>query len=380
MKSLRIIRMWWVGIVLAVTAHSSFAMLRILFSPDVASWEATHIVVVKTTAIDGAFEVVESWKGGLSAGSRVLIPELIPPVNGIPISAYPRWSPDDRSGILEQIPRQPVGSQLVLFLKRKEASEAKSETRNPDWSGWSRTHDPDSMKIAAVWIDSDKTYSFQQQGSTLSPLVLSIRGKISEKEGQHFVAESKEDLKRDVAETLQIQKDEEAAISVTSGRKRALQLKPYANSKIFPARLLALEELGKAGPEAVGTIGEMLDDPTYSEQASELVQVLVNAGGTAVGAELNRRLKNDLAFWSSTCPSLSQNWWNQDPTPSSPLRNRYAQTYSLVYALTQVRYPGALNIAIKLRDLWLAHPQLASVGANQITEACDKLIAELQSH
>lgn len=379
MNSLWIIRMWWVGIVLAVATHSSFAMLRILFSLDFASWAATHIVVVKTTAIDGTFEVLESWKGDLAVGSRVLLPELIPPANGIPISAYPKWSPDDRSGVLEQIPRQPVGSQLVLFLKRKEVPAAKGLTRKPAWSGWSGSHGPDSMKIAAVWIEGDRTYSFDGQGSISSPLVLSVRGKIS-KEGQRFVAESKEDLKREVAEVLQIQKDEEAAIAVTNGRERALRLEPYANSKMIPARLLALEELGKAGPEAVSTIGEMLDDPAYSEQASELVNAMVKAGGTAVGVELNRRLEKDLAFWSSTGPTLSQNWWNQDPTPSSPLRNRYAQTYSLVCGLAQVGYPGALNTAIKLRDLWRALPQLASVGDNQMAEECDKLIAELQSH
>lgn len=379
MTSLRIIRMWWVGIVFALATHSSFAMLRILFSPDRASWAATHIVVVETTAIDGTFEVVESWKGDLSVGSRVLIPELIPPANGIPISAYPKWSPDDRSGVSEQIPRQPVGSQLVLFLKRNEARATKGETTSPDWSGWSPGRDPDSMKIAAVWIDGDRTYSFDLQRSTSSPLVLSVRGKIS-KESQSFVAESEEDLKREVAAVLQIQKDEEAAIAVKDGRERALRLKPYANSKIFPARQVALEELGKAGPEAVGTIGEMLDDPAYSEQASELVNAMVKAGGTEVGAELNRRLERDLAFWSSTGPSLSQNWWNQDATPSSPLRNRYGQTYYLVYGLTQVRYAGALNTAIKLRDLWRTLPQLASVGNNQMTEECDKLIAQLQSH
>jgi hypothetical protein len=372
--------MWWV-IVLAVATHSAYARLTKTFEVTRASWASSHIVVVETTPIDGAFEVVESWKGDLAVGSRVVIPELVPPANAIPISAYPKWSPDDPSGVLEQIPKQPVGSQLVLFLKRKEVPAAKGETRNPDWSGWSGSDGPDSMKIAAVWINGDRTYSFQQQAFISSPLVLSVGGKFKlSKEDQRFVAESEEDLKRGVAEVLQVQKDEEAAITVTNGRERALRLKPYANSKMIPARLLAIEELGKAGPAAVSTIGEMLDDPAYSEQASELVNAMVKAGGKAVGAELNRRLEQDLAFWSSTGPSLSQNWWNQDPTPSSPLRNRYGQTYSLVYGLTQVGYPGALNTAIRLRDLWRALPQFASIGDNQMAEECDKLIAELQTN
>jgi hypothetical protein len=234
------------------------------------------------------------------------------------------------------------------------------------------------MKIAAVWIDGDRTYFFQQQGFTFSPLVLSVGGKF--KEGQRFVAESEEDLKRGVGEVLQVQKEMEAAVAETNGRERALRLKPYANSKIVPARLLALEELGKSGPAAVSTIGEMLDDPAYSQQASELVNAMVKAGGKAVGTELNRRLEKDLAFWSSTGPSLSQNWWNADPTPSSPLRNRYGQTYSLVYGPTQVGYPGALNTAIKLRDPWRTLPQFASFGHNQMAEECDKLIVDLQTN
>ena len=378
MKSLRILQKWWVGILLAVATPSSFGMLRMEFSPDPAAWRATHIVVVETTASDGTFEVVESWKGDLSVGARVFIPELIPPANGAPISAYPKRWWDDPNQILQQIPKQPLGSQLILFLKRKEVPATDGPTRNPAWSSWNPS-DPDPMKLAAIWIEADKTYSFQVQGMTSSPLTLAVHGKIS-KDGQHFEPESKEDLKREVAEVLQVQKDEEAVIAVTNGRERALRLKPFANSEIYSARMFALEQLGNAGPEAVGTISAMLDDPAYSGGFSELVNAMVKAGGPAAGPELNRRLEKDLEFWSSNGPSLSENWWNQDPTASSPLRNRYAQTYSLIYGLEQVGYPGALNTATKLRDLWRAVPQLAPGGNDQVVEECDKLIAELLNH
>jgi hypothetical protein len=114
MNYARVFRMWWVVIALAVATHSACAKLTMSFEVARASWTASHIVVVETTPIDGIFEVVESWKGDLAVGSRVVIPELIPPANAIPISAYPKWSPNDRSGVLEQIPKQPVGSQLVV--------------------------------------------------------------------------------------------------------------------------------------------------------------------------------------------------------------------------------------------------------------------------
>jgi hypothetical protein len=172
-----------------------------------------------------------------------------------------------------------------------------------------------------------------------------------------------------------------AILAEKDGRARALRLKPYVESKIIPARLFAVEELGKSGPSAVGTIEEMLDDPGYSERASELVDAMVKAGGKAVGDELNRRLERDLAFWVRTGPSLSRGWWNEDPTPSSPLRNRYVQTYRLVYGLEQTGYPGALSTAIKLRDLWRSLPQLDDPsGLSQMVVECDKLIAQLRSN
>jgi hypothetical protein len=346
-----------------------------------ASWQATHIVVVKTTAIDGTFEVLESWKGDLPVGSHVVIPELIPAVNAVPISAYPKGRTlGDQGGVGEQVPRQPVGSRLVLFLKRNgDDPVAKGEMKNRDWSGWARGDHPDSLRISAVWIDQDRTYSFQPRGFTSSPLALSVRGEIS-KEDRRFVAESEEELKRGVERVLQVQEDMKAAIAVEDGRERALRLKPYVQSKIVPARLSALEELGKAGPAAVSTIDEMLDDPAFAEWSSELVDAMVKAGGRSVGAELNRRLEQDVAFWRYTGPSLSRGWWTQDPTPESPLQARYGRTYRLIYELEQVDYPGALNTAIEMRDLWRTLTPLDQKDEqNQMLEECDKLIALLQT-
>jgi hypothetical protein len=81
----------------------------------------------------------------------------------------------------------------------------------------------------------------------------------------------------------------------------------------------------------------------------------------------------------STGPSLSQGWWNENPTPHAPLRERYGQTYQLILGLQQIHYPEALNTAMQLRDFWRSLPQLNDPnGLNQIAEACDKLIAQLQ--
>ncbi len=359
MNSLRIVRVWWVVIVLAAVTQSAFAKLTVYFEVTRASWWASHIVVVETTPIDGAFDVVESWKGDLAVGSRVVIPELIPPASSIPISGYPKWwRPDDQSGVVERIPKQPVGSRIVLFLTRKKnESGGGTGTKKPEWSGWATGTGADSMKISAVWVDGDITYSFTQLWNTSSPLVLFTLGEFDKGE-RRFVTHSEEELKRSVEEVLLVQNETKAAIAETNGRERALRLKSYVSSKIYPARMFALEELGKAGPGAVSTIGEMLDDPAFAEQSRELIRAMVQAGGDGAGSELNRRLEAELAFWKTAEPTLSRGWWNRDSSlvSQSPLQARYGRTYELIYGVELAKYKGALNTAIQMRDLWRTIP------------------------
>jgi hypothetical protein len=57
----------------------------------------------------------------------------------------------------------------------------------------------------------------------------------------------------------------------------------------FFARQLAVQALGKSGPAAVRTIREMLDDPASAEQAQDLIEAMVKAGGKGVGTDLIRR-------------------------------------------------------------------------------------------
>jgi len=69
----------------------------------------------------------------------------------------------DESGISEQIPRQPVGSRLVLFLKREKGSEASPSPANVE-SGekWRSANFWNEMKTSVVWIDGGYVYGFQQ--------------------------------------------------------------------------------------------------------------------------------------------------------------------------------------------------------------------------
>ena len=107
---------------LAIGAITVDAGIRPSFSLDGCSWSATHIVLVQTTPTDGAFSVVESWKGDLKPGDSLEVPELKPNKDAVPISSNQEpqgFGSEDAQRISEQIPRQPVGSRMILFLKKR---------------------------------------------------------------------------------------------------------------------------------------------------------------------------------------------------------------------------------------------------------------------
>jgi hypothetical protein len=149
------------ALVLVALAHPAFPAIRPSFSLDYSSWHATHVVLVVTTSADGTFDVAESWKGDLHAGERVVIPELRPNANAIPISRYPKSRPF-HGEVSEQIPRAPVGSSVVLFLKRAGEQIATDGTHKAERHRWIPSDLMDSMKASVVWIDEGGLYCFEQ--------------------------------------------------------------------------------------------------------------------------------------------------------------------------------------------------------------------------
>src|SRR5271169_32229 len=124
----------WSLILLVALAHPAFPAIRPSFRLDYSSWHATQIVLAVTTPVDGTFKVVESWKGDLRVGERLVIPELRPEPNAVPISRYPKeWSEAVRGGVSEQIPRELAGSRMVLFLKS--SADGQVPTSRTDESG-----------------------------------------------------------------------------------------------------------------------------------------------------------------------------------------------------------------------------------------------------
>src|SRR2546429_9968335 len=106
----------------------------------VSAWIIVRGMPRITTPRDGVFSVVESWKGDLKPRDSLEVPELKPNKDAVPISSYPKpqgFGSQDTQGISEQIPRQPVGSRMILFLKKKEeggvASPSVGNTAGTRW-------------------------------------------------------------------------------------------------------------------------------------------------------------------------------------------------------------------------------------------------------
>jgi hypothetical protein len=371
-KFLHFLRLCLPLILLAVYHRPTFAAIRPSFALDYCAWHATHAVLVEVTPKDGVFIVLESWTGELQPGDRLIVPELQPALGAMPISLNPKrtdfFAPDE-SGISEQIPRQPVGSRMVLFLKRERGSEASPTPANTE-SGekWRPADFSNEMRTSVVWIDSGYLYGFQQVMNP-GPSVLTR------------LDTSLQKMKDRVTEINRIHRELVEVVSIGNSGARAEGLKPYVRSEVYEAQRLALNELGKCGPAAVGTIRGMLNDPAFGDEAAELVKAFVEAGGEAVGEKLTSRLQQELAFWEATAPLLSQGWWNQDPSPHAPLRDRYSQTLELILGLERTRYTPALTTAKNLGNLWRSLPQLNDPsGLNQMAEECDKLIEHLRAN
>jgi hypothetical protein len=344
---------------------SAFAGVRPSFSLDYSTVHATDIVLVETTATDGLFEVVESWKGSLLLGERISIPALRPLKSAIPISSYSKSWPFHGAGA-EDVPRQPVGSRMVLFLARTTAGQLPNDSAQA--VEWKPSNLLGSMKASVVWVDDGELYCFVQSinpgPSTLSPCNY-----------------SEDELRRRFAEVDALNEGLEEVLAVEDGAARAERLKDYVRSEVFEIRFSALKELRKCGPAAVPTIKGMLEDSDFIDERAELIEILADTGGVSVGPELHKLLKEELAFWKSVAPSLSQDWWNQDVTPHAPLPERYGETYQLIIALAHIHYLPARDTAKELRAFWRSQPQLNDAsGIDQIAEECDKLIADSQGN
>lgn len=243
----------------AIGAIPVDAGIRPSFSLDHCSWNATHIVLVQTTPKDGVFSVVEFWKGDLKPGESLEVPELRPNKDAVPISSYPEpqgFGSQDTQGISEQIPRQAVGSRMILFLKKKEEGGAASPsagnttgTRREPASAWG------GMKVSVLWIDDGKGFCFRQWMNP-GPSELSQCGQFPVNSSDVAVFTAR------IQRVLQVQKDLAETMAIRNNPEvRADRLGRIALGDVWEAQREALDALGKSGTIALPEILQVMDEP-----------------------------------------------------------------------------------------------------------------------
>jgi hypothetical protein len=252
---------------------------------------------------------------------------------------------------------------MVLFLKRNPVSKGASAAKHA--SDWSSANLYSEFNTSVVWIDSGLVYAFDQPANPGPSLLLPMD-------------DSESRLRDRVAEIKRVQEELEEIVKIENVQARAVRLKPFVHSDVFPAKQFALKELGLAGPSAVATITAMLDDAAFAVDTPELIKAYVAAGGEGVGQDLDARLREQLGFWRRTAPALPEGWQNllDWPAREAPL-TRYRETYELVLGLQRIRYSAALSTARQFRDFWRSVPQLSVF--NQLIEECDRLIEHLSN-
>lgn len=233
---------------LAALVYPAGAAFRPRFSLDFSSFHATDIVMVRTVSDNETFEVVESWKGDVGVGVRLVIPELRPAANAIPISAYAQSRTGD--SVSEMLPKQPLGSRMILFLSKSTTQESTPSNRqNTALRGWLPSDRMHSMKASIVWVDGNGLYFFTQGSnpgqSTLDTLPYSL-----------------ERLRNRVSEIVDIQREMAMALAAQDGHQRAEALKLYVRSEIFPFSTLPFNSWVCLGLQLCRRFGECWTTPT----------------------------------------------------------------------------------------------------------------------
>jgi len=343
-------------ILVAIGAVRVDASFRPSFDLDRCSWNATHIVLVQTTPKDGVFSIVESWKGDLKPGDSLEIPELKPNKDAVPILSYSKpqgFGSQGTQGISEQIPRQPVGSRMILFLKRKGESGATSPPAgNTTGTQWEPASTWGGMKVSALWIDRGKGFCFRQwmnpgpsalsecwQFRVIPPDVAVLTARI-----QRVLQ-----VQKDLAETMAMKHDPEV---------RADRLGRIALGDVSEAQRKALDALGRSGTVALPEILQIMDEPSSPYDGTVTIRAFVEAAGKDSGKLLRARLQQDLIYWKAVGPTLTPSWLDQLGEPGASLFVKFNETELLIRELDQEHYIPAAQTAAELRDFWVSQPLL----------------------
>jgi len=333
---------------LANAANPLDAGIRASFGLEGCTWNATHIVLVQTTAAGDVFSVLESWKGDLKPGDLVELPDLKPPENAPSISTYPnsaRSDLDGKFGISGPIPRQPVGSRMILFLKKQEESGDGKPVK------WEPANPSGGMKVSVLWIDGGKGYCFLQWNNP-GPSALSQCVQWTARSSDVAVVTVR------IHEVLQAQRDLAETLALKNEDVRAERLGRIALGDVYLAQKEAIDALGKCGTVALPQILQVLDKPPGFYDGDDLIRVFVEAAGKGSGSQLHARLQQDVIYWKTVGPTLKENRIEQLVVVGSPLSVKFNETELLVRELDKEHYAPAAQTVAELNDFWVSQPQL----------------------
>lgn len=349
-------------------SHSlTSAGIRPSFDLEGNAWNATHIVVAtEGKTIDGIFRVLESWKGDLNPGDTIKIPELAS-FKAVSSRTVPDpWRTSTNQGLVV------TGDRMVLFLA-KGSSDSVSEGSHNGFSSpakmqWKSPSFFKDMSVSVVWIEQGKVYGFVQVMNPGPSLLVSL-------------GQSEDELKNREQEIKGVQDSFLQTAAISDPARRAEALAAYVHHSLYQARAAALEALGRTGKPALLVLRRMLADDSFLDIHYQLIEVLAEVGKGDVGPDLTALVEKGLEFWRFTGPGLKKGWWNgkgfYSLEEAMPLRDRYMDVYGALLALRKRPYRESEKVVIQFRDFWRSLPQLEEIGMDQMTQACDALLREL---
>jgi hypothetical protein len=295
------------------------------FHPRSCSYDATHIVLVKTEAAEkGQFRVVESWKGNLEKDSLLELPALAKDAKG----------------------------EMVLFLRRDAKRPAKDQWQSAQRDGW---------ELSVVWLDGDKVTAVQQPRNPGPAFVTTLDW-----------APTRKEFKDTISFYLRTERTIEKALALRDLERRAEALAEIVNGR-FDRKEDAFTELGKCGAKAVPHLRKFLQGPANHEQ-KYAVAALADAGGKDVVPELNKRLDAELAYWKETGPKLEKGWWLNTDVEAW---KRFGTLHALVAVYQKYPTPELRKSIVAVRDFCRTIPAIDDdrrIG--NISEYCDQVLKE----
>ena len=351
------------AIIVILSVSSTQAAIRPSFIFDYSVCKATHIVLAtEGQSIDGRMEVLESWKGDISPGSTMLLPELAEFAEKKQCRVH-WWS-------LKELPEPYVrfvtGSRMILFLV-KNSPQQRSDKPVVNNKTWQPAAQYGGFKVSVVWIENGEAYAYRQTGNP-GPSRLEYFGTAIR-------------MKARIAAYVTILADLEAAIKETNPVRAAQTFSAFLDSDFNQGARASLDAIGNMGECSLPILRRLLSDVTLRHLHDRIIATMVRAGGSNIISDLLKIVNEELDYWSGQAPELTVGWWNADPANQRKLlREHYSK---LLEALRQLQVIGCneecKSVVTDTLELWKTTPALHDIGDGQMARTCAALLEKVSS-